>query len=83
MTARPEVFAVNPESTIAHEEAGGELLPRVRANLVSMKSLPCVHMAFVARNAGLTCTSRPQPVVTRKRKRIDGDESTTILLKRW
>ena len=70
MTARPEVFAVNPESTIAHEqESDGELLPRIVADIVNLPTLPCVVMAFVAFNAGRRFTSRPQPVVTRKRKR--------------
>ena len=74
-----EVFAVNPESTIAHEEAGGELLPRIVADVVMLETLPCVVMAFVAFSAGRTCTSRPQPVVTRKRKRNRDDADAVVV----
>ena len=72
MTARAEVFVVHPGSTIAHEqEAGGELLPRIVADIVNLPTLPCVVMAFVAFSAGRTPTSRPQAVITRKRIRND------------
>ena len=74
-TAHPAVFVVHPGSTIADEqEAGGELQPRVQGIRVSMKSLPCVQMSQMARNAGRRFTSRPQPVVTRNRKRKRQDD---------
>ncbi|XRB11672.1 hypothetical protein RI054_03g15050 [Pseudoscourfieldia marina] len=84
MTARAEVFVVHPGSTIAHEqEAGGELLPRVVADLIILKPLPCVQMATVASTSRRTSrpqTSRPQPVVTRKRKRQEGDDDPVAVL---
>ncbi|XRA97162.1 hypothetical protein NFJ02_03g100380 [Pycnococcus provasolii] len=71
-TAHPAVFVVHPASTIADEqEAGGEYLPRVQGIRVSLPTLPCVRMAYVAQYARSLETRRQQPVVTRKRKRHD------------